>query len=221
MPDFTISVDSAALFVAGCALVATLVNDRANRVHNRLSVRPKLSVTTETRHLTVDGKLTLHVSAVLRNTGLGPAIIQHYLLLRDREPEKVESVKGLRDFLERLPLGTAIGNDIHFTHLRPKHVLASDERVTIGSFSLPDPPLDIETTIERIGLLVEYSSLYGDVDVYDSRMHLDEAPSSPWYRKGALRQRKDVPKLYPCPKNKAPGSLEIQALTGVDKNGGG
>lgn len=197
MPDFTNSVESAALIVAGCALVATLVNDRANRVHNRLSVRPKLSVTTETRHLTVDGKLTLHVSAVLRNTGLGPATIQHYLLLRDGQPERVESVNGLREFLDKLPLGVPIGGDIHYTHLRPKHVLAFDERVTIGSFSIPEPPQDIETTLERIGILVEYSSMYGEVDVYDSRMHRDDAPHGPWYREGALRRRRDVPKVYP------------------------
>jgi len=193
MPDSNSLVDVAALFVAGCALVGTLANDRANRVHNRISVRPKLSVTTDTRQTTTDGKLMLHVSAVLRNTGLGPATIHRYLLLLDGQPKKVESVKGLRDLLETLPIGTGLGNDIHFTYLRPKHVLAFDEKVNIGSFSLPDPPPDIEAMLERIGLLVEYESMYGEVDVYDSRMHLDTALTAPWYRRGALARRK----LYP------------------------
>ena len=62
--------------VAGCALFLTAYQTHTTRKHNRLSVRPRLVVTSHLEPIETHlPALMYQVRVVLKNAGLGPAII--------------------------------------------------------------------------------------------------------------------------------------------------
>lgn len=180
--NFTFSWDAAAVFVAACALILSILSQRAAarsqeaaEKHNRLSVRPRLTSSTDQEHVVNgDGRAT-QVRATLANVGLGPAIIRRAEVLFDGIAMPVETADDIRPHLEALPPGLQLGSSIAFMKLNEEHAMAVGEVYEIVRFQVLNPPDNFKEQLERFSLLVRYESMYGDPEVYDSRKHRSAA----------------------------------------------
>lgn len=81
--ELTFSWDAAAVSIALCALVLTVLSHWATVRHHKLSVRPLLTTTVDhDTRLSAEGS-TSQVVVTLANVGLGTAVIQRANLLLD------------------------------------------------------------------------------------------------------------------------------------------
>jgi hypothetical protein len=155
------------------------------RKHDRLSVRPFLfSHTKQYEHAKyefADGSIgpALEVNSVLRNVGLGPAIIKKFEIFLDSEPldildrAMVEAAMHDRVFgthferlglIHRLPhkFGLRAQDDYEFLHL----ILRLSSNADLKSFG---------ESLRRFDVRVESESLYGEPEIHDTR--LNEQPA--------------------------------------------
>ena len=163
----------------------TLADSKRARKHDRLSVRPFLfSHTKQYEHAKyefADGSIgpALEVNSVLRNVGLGPAIIKKFEIFLDSEPldildrAMVEAAMHDRVFgthferlglIHRLPhkFGLRAQDDYEFLHL----ILRLSSNADLKSFG---------ESLRRFDVRVESESLYGEPEIHDTR--LNEQPA--------------------------------------------
>ena len=164
----------AALLVSICALFLTISQAMATRKHNRLTVRPHLATYT-------DNKADLERAGVriikieITNSGLGPAIIKTFEPLLDGEPLKADDPDDLFPVVRKTIPANLIDDECHITVLRPGHVLANDEVVTIAHLAIVptihDDPKALKEALDRFHIRVRYESGYEESFAYDSREH--------------------------------------------------
>lgn len=159
---------NAALIVAICALAVAAYQSSATRRHNRLSVQPHVVVFANRSNENGQGRF----SVVLRNSGLGPAIIERYFALLDKEP------LSLRDSsIVSTTVATVIGRPaphLGFHRLIRGDAIAKDQEVNLFSVgfacSTPQDYQAVMKSLERLSLVIEYASIYGEKFKYDSQV---------------------------------------------------
>jgi len=154
---------AATIAIAITALGLSVWEGVQNRMHNRLSVRPILSMYT---HTDLD---TLSFHSTIQNNGLGPAIISSYRIfldgkeLQEAKEDPADTLKSCLKIAFNLPeecfqhyrsggfkSGYAIKPDSSFT-------LA---KVIFKSVSGIDEAL-LEQAGKRVNIVVEYNDIYG------------------------------------------------------------
>ena len=147
--DIILSVS--AVFVSLCALVFTIWQARQTVKHNKLSVRPFLS---HTQIKDIDSEGQPIFSSVLKNSGIGPAVIKDFILLYNGEEVSKNSISDFIDFLHEI-----FGNDIEwFYSFFPDSIVAIDESFDLFIVSG-------ESAIKKateIDIIIRYKSIYGD-----------------------------------------------------------
>lgn len=170
-PELTFSWDAAAVSVALCALALTILSHCATVRHHKLSVRPLLTTTTDYNTQTSPQGSACAVKIALANVGLGAAVIQRADLLLDGRVIAVKKPGDVGVHVARVFPNIQMGPHISRHKLNKGHALAAGATVGLVRFSVVDPPPDLEQELERFSVLVHYKSMYGDLDVYDSRKH--------------------------------------------------
>ena len=132
------------LATAVCALVATIWQAAISRKHNRLSVRPVLTLYRQEN----DGVITV------RNNGSGPAIIQSYQLYSGGKQVALDAMDGVLPTMSDLPeltpgVAIAVGESINLV----KSVTLLD-----GSHVKP---------LDDLKFRIVYQSIYGEERVLE------------------------------------------------------
>jgi hypothetical protein len=162
----------------------TLADSKRARKHDRLSVRPFLFSHTEQytnlSYLFPDGSIgpALEVKSVLRNVGLGPAIIKKFEIFLDSEPLNTSDRTMAEAAMTRV-FGT------HFKRFkliyRPSNKFGlrpQDDYEFLSMILSLSPNADEKSfreSLRRFDVRVEYESLYEEPEIYDTR--LNEQPA--------------------------------------------
>lgn len=121
--------DHAEAVIAFCALGLTFQQGLATRKHNRQSVRPHLVAKTDFR---ADGNSVIFkASATLVNAGVGPAVIQSFVVLFGDEEHSVKTPGELLSLFESV-LGHRATVQWHFFVPMKGHAMKAGEEVTIA-----------------------------------------------------------------------------------------
>ena len=156
-----IFVSIASLVIALCALGFTAWQTSAQRVHNRISVRPHLfSFTTR------DKKNNMaRLQVLLINNGLGPALINKFqIYYKGQECEPNAAIDAALGDLVNNSSRTILGDDYAMPEKETKVLLS----VTFPATS--DEEIDkVEKKIDDLNLVINYSSAYEEMEPYDSR----------------------------------------------------
>lgn len=159
--DITLSLS--AIFVAACALGATLYFSYKTHQHNKLSVKPLISVTTKTD--LAKGYFELK----LVNTGIGPAIIDK-LTRRYNDIEFKTHV----DFINHLAIEEKYlckdENRIWGSAVNSKYGLAVKESIDIIKVEGwdEDEATKLFTKIKGTKIEIKYHTLYNEYNTHES-----------------------------------------------------
>jgi hypothetical protein len=153
----------AAGFIALCSLGATIWQAWISRKHNRLTVRPVLSLQ---RDKTIDDN-AITWSFEVRNVGTGPALVKSFALTLNGDVHVPEAPGA--DLVKDL-LKAAWGD--RYRYVLRKHgvlgvgsVIASGESYVLGAVEFPgmsEAVVDAILESPVIGLRLGYESLYGE-----------------------------------------------------------
>ena len=142
------------ILIAVCALILTVIQSIQNRKHNRLSVKPILEVN---HH-----RLFTERSIVIKNVGLGPAVINKCNLLIDGiEREITENIWD--EFLSTINLPKLkfqFYSIAGHTTFEPGQM---EKLLYINCSSLSNDILDeIDLNLKRISFIIKYRSVYNE-----------------------------------------------------------
>jgi len=152
-PELSIALGSAVIALA--ALGATIWQGFLTRRHNRLSVTPLLKLDRVVAH-------NKEIAVILKNTGVGPAIIQTYDIKVDGNLIQGRGIARMRAALDSLGL-----ENYSFEIYTP----FSDEALAVGEsttlfISSPNSTdgerKQIRAVVPRIQFIIRYKSIYGD-----------------------------------------------------------
>ncbi len=131
------------------------------RNHNRISVKPHLfTFTTRDKH-----NDTARLQVLLTNNGLGPAFINKFqIFLKGQECEAEAAIKATLGALANNSSHTTLGNDYAMPHNEEKVLLS----VTFPAKNWEEIE-SIEEKLNKLDILIHYSSAYGDRFTLDSR----------------------------------------------------
>lgn len=140
--------------IALCALFFTAWQACIQRSHNKISVKPLLITHTARHKNNQIGMLEL----TLTNSGLGPAFIDEFSVLRDgTECNFEEEIKKV--------LGPLADNSSH-TLLSAGYAMPHNGSVVLLSVNLPATSWqdmdDLDKKLNVLDLVIKYSSAYGD-----------------------------------------------------------
>lgn len=152
--------------IAVCALVFTAYQAYLSRRHNRLSIIPKLTTSTVGKSEESIGSMAV----ILANNGLGPAVINTYLVELDGIPQEFNDSSEVLVFMKEL-VGN-IGVDSTVTLLNSGHIIAAGESTKVMFISFVDNEGKgseyVDNLMNRFSLRVSYSSIYGEKFEYHS-----------------------------------------------------
>lgn len=132
------------LATAVCALIATIWQAAISRKHNRLSVRPVLTLYRQEN----DGVITV------RNNGSGPAIIKSYELYAGCKQVALDAMEGVLPTISDLP------------ELTPGAAIAPGESIDlVKSVTLLDG--SHVKPLEYLKFRIVYQSIYGEEQVLE------------------------------------------------------
>ncbi|MBL4713617.1 MAG: hypothetical protein JKY64_03695 [Alcanivorax sp.] len=153
--------------VAVCALGLTLYQAYLLRQHNRLTVRPHL-VSFSRRNKTPGQRVLVYS---LLNNGVGPAFIKSFRILLDGQLV-TDLDKALGEALSGLQYNHSI------TRLGDEYAMVAGEAKDILVLALPrsngEAFVQIDATLSRFDLVVEYESAYKESRVLDTRIYKKE-----------------------------------------------
>ncbi len=139
----------AAIFVAFCALALAVYEGRANRKHNKLSVKPHLTLVWSNIE---DKVLDVHVI----NSGSGPAIIEAFEVSFNKKASTHNSWKDA--FLNH----DANFNDAVHYELYAGEAIGQGEKVRLLKMKFEDKNhKDSANIFSKLYLNIKYSCLYG------------------------------------------------------------
>ena len=168
--------------VAGCALFLTAYQIHTTRTHNRLSVRPRLVATSHLESIGTDlPVLMCQARVVLKNAGLGPAIINRYRVALDENFQEFHDYSEL-DALLRKEFGSTYQGGTLFIP-RPGFVMKAGEEQELACVKFAERLSDqsgvLAERLERIHALINYQCSYGKSFKYDTRDHMPKQPKRP------------------------------------------
>jgi hypothetical protein len=143
-----------AIVIALTSVAVSIWEGHETRLHNRLSVRPRIGINGDVENTTF--------GLVLENNGLGPAVVRDYVLLLDGKPFEKKGFGGLDVLLDSLGLGG---------RLAAKGPIGPGSTVPAGGrenlFYLKREPSDdlmavISEMEKRLRVQVRYASMYGE-----------------------------------------------------------
>ena len=157
--EILISVSS--LIIALCAIGLTIWQLNIQREHNKISVKPHLF--RMSKRDKVHGVARLQVDLI--NNGLGPAYIDKFQVFYKSQSCEPEAV--ISEMLGALAVDSSI------TILGDDYALAQKESVTLMSVVFPAKAKDdisaVSERIDKLDLLIEYSSAYEKMEPLDTR----------------------------------------------------
>lgn len=147
--------------IALCALFFAAWQAFTQRSHNKISVKPHLfTFTKRDKH-----NETARLQVLLTNNGLGPAFINKFqIFVKGQECEAESAIKATLGALAANSSHTILGDDYAMPHNEEKVLLS----VTFPSKSWEEIEA-VEERLNRLDLLIHYSSAYGDKFILDSR----------------------------------------------------
>ena len=161
------------ILVALAAIALSLWEGLENRLHNRLSVLPHLERSESTlREGAEDSTYTMIYA--LRNSGLGPAVLENILLFREGEPIfNAEESGGFLPYEAMLAEIRALPLDVSasLTHSRhagqmlqagERHLLFRFEVSVVDSLGRWGPGAVRSEVMDRYSLVFCYCSVYGE-----------------------------------------------------------
>jgi len=131
-------VEASTLVIAVCALFATIGQAAITKQHNKLSVRPVLTL----HRREIDGLIEL------KNNGFGPAIIQTYELFKDGELVPQDAMHGI------LPV------EFDAPEVRRGAAIAAGSSLSLITAQIC-PNTDHVAPMESLSFRVVYQSIYG------------------------------------------------------------
>ncbi len=156
----------ATAIVAVCALIVSFWQLTQNHKHNKLSVKPLLNVDYHVDDVVDDDdkktKTRKKITFVLKNVGVGPAIITDFLLLYDgkkvTEPHK--------KFFEKKFSDETAGNVKFLDHIffNPNSAIPVKASYTLLSFE-HDEKHDI-SFLDKLNLYIIFESIYKEKDEF-------------------------------------------------------
>lgn len=164
--------NNAAEIIALCALVFTAYQLSVTRKHNKLMVKPHLCLSTNT-YADDDG---FEFEALIKNNGIGPAVIKKYKLFLDKkelsntELDSLESI--VRNQLQRAVTGFG------FIKLNVDYVISEKGEELFLNFTVPtnlNTSLEeLKKSIDKFDVYIEYQSIYGQTYTFDSQLQRDK-----------------------------------------------
>src|SRR3982751_4322265 len=149
-----IAASIAAAVIALAALGFSLYEGRATRKHNRLSVKPFLVdvIRISPAHT--------RMCLIVKNNGLGPAIIRQWSLLVDGKPYKELGITQWQQLTQHLGLSGAV----NYSYFEPYHALATgdfEELVGMEVKSYSQDSADLfRAALRRLTVIMVYESMY-------------------------------------------------------------
>ena len=138
--------------IALASLFVSIWSARVTRKHNRLSVAP---------HLRVDyfDRLKEGVEVVLKNNGLGTAIIRRFAVRLDGIPVPTSNSSSVGEAL----MSTGVVDKVYAFVPTVDDALSAGEQILLFSF-LPEnhQSKKIQPSLARITFNIDYESMYGD-----------------------------------------------------------
>ncbi|WP_207878182.1 hypothetical protein [Pseudomonas sp. 32_A] len=160
-PDFKLDLAPwIAILISLLALGATMWQAHLARVHNKLSVRPYLAGHSS---WTEDGVYRL----VLRNDGLGPAIITGARVYRDAVLVEGEGPPLVKKAFEGIPGCALLGHEFFYL----EYVVPAGHSVEICTVKFSPEIKDVDTFLaSRLTLELDYKSAYEEpLPMYSTR----------------------------------------------------
>ena len=156
MVNWDLIIAVCGLLIALSASIATIWQGKLTREHNRLSVTPILAI---------EGTVVLNQPAaiVLKNTGLGPAILHSYIISVDGKPISSGAFSPRSEAIHLIGLDTFPWRGWSFSQ---SDTLANGDSRSL--FEILDPVTDprsidrIKLAFNRLSLEIKYTSIYGE-----------------------------------------------------------
>lgn len=154
-----------ALFVAVLAMLATFWQAHVARAYGRISVRPHLDWGTNR----FPGR---PISLYILNSGLGPAIVKSFALLFDGKEYPITELQLPSEIQEELMKISEYSEWNLFSNGTP---IASGTQMNL--ITIENEPFSIErhnravSLLNRIGLILEYESMYEELFSLERRVH--------------------------------------------------
>lgn len=150
--------DNAANIIALSAVAVVTYQAWLTRKHNRLSVRPHLQTYIDRQ----DGEGVFKYELHLRNNGLGPAVIKKWTVYLDGIEQPLPTPKDVQGFFEGLiPKYTNLATRF----IGKNDVMRSNDSqalLVIKMLPFDTDKAALEERLERLALVVEYTSMYGE-----------------------------------------------------------
>jgi hypothetical protein len=144
----------AAAVVSLSAMLVAVWQGSETRRHNRMSVRPRIRF-----DLVRQGE---RVQFYMANTGTGPAIIERFMVYRDKEPLISLTVKKLTEEFA----GLGLRGSFFLWYPHKGDALAAGEKPNVITAELEDDADSkwaiLKNQLERLTVFCEYSSIYGE-----------------------------------------------------------
>lgn len=130
------------------------------RRHNRLSVRPRL--TSETNDDAGNGFYSIE----LINNGIGPALIEEFLVKVDGKVIPGQGVEPIKEVLEILFPKQHFKYNSRNGYIAKGHSMAAKDKISIVAIQFLQQPLPtlefIEHASNKVSLDIHYKSFYGE-----------------------------------------------------------
>lgn len=180
-PETIIAVCS--IIIAGAALCVTIIEARAARKHNRLSVRPHLEFT---RILPVN---PAGLKILISNTGLGPAFLRSLSVTMDGSEWDVSTSDGWLQLVKSM--GFSQGTVTPVT-IQDMQSIAAGDTVTLLDVELRSPSApEFRAAACRLSMRIDYFS------AYDEHSSSNLGPFTDDIQSGALLDPAGIPQPHP------------------------
>ncbi len=152
-----------ALAIALAALLYTIIQGLRSHRHNKLSLRPWITVTESIRETSREG----HIIISIVNSGVGPAIIKEFILRsndivesRNNIPDYINFMRKKRDGITISPLAFYI----------PGSVIEANDKNELWEIKYKVTPENLRL-VHKLSVSVKYKSIYQEeIFSYDSRV---------------------------------------------------
>ncbi len=162
-----------ATIIAICALLLTVIQAYISRKHNRLSVKPSLTVSTYAEY---DAPNRYVCVIELINAGLGPAIVDDYIIVYDGKEYYFTNHEEFFSLIyDDVFPDNCIYKDDYFYLFRYGSVIPAGESQEILEISFhfkdDDELKVIQEKIKKFSLKIKHHSIYDQKFTYDTSKH--------------------------------------------------
>lgn len=164
--NWEIATGISSVVIAVCALAYTIWQGKQTQKHNKLSFRPHLTTWTHK-----DEKQCRYAVDIINN-GLGPAIIQSFVVKVDSKVINGEGTDAIEKSLKILFQNTPYQS--HQSFMAKGYSMAAKDKCTIVDIQFFGPAQPTREVIEhafnRADLIIHYKSFYNEEFTYSSEV---------------------------------------------------